>query len=65
MSRLVYSFMFAFSLLVLSVSAVGCGGPKNTVIEDTRSPAEIQQEMEDYDKEMEAVRASYGIVGHS
>jgi hypothetical protein len=45
--------MFAFSLSVLSISAVGCGGPENTVIEDTRSQAEIDQEMEDYDKQME------------
>ena len=54
MSRLIYSVMFASSLSVLSISAVGCGGGSdNTVIEDTRSPAEVQQELEDYDKQME------------
>ncbi|MCS7469571.1 hypothetical protein NZK35_23205 [Stieleria sp. ICT_E10.1] len=57
MSRLIHSVMFAFSLFVLSISAVGCGGPDNAVIEDTRSDAEIQQEMEDYEKEMEAAAA--------
>lgn len=55
MTRLVYSFMFAFTLSILSFSAVGCGGSgENTVIEDTRSEAEIQQEEEDYEKQMEA-----------
>ncbi|QDV47414.1 hypothetical protein Enr13x_73230 [Stieleria neptunia] len=53
MSRLVYSALFAFSLSVLSFSAVGCGGSGNEVIEDTRSEAEINQEMEDYEKQME------------
>ena len=53
MSRLVYSVMFAFSLSVLSISAVGCGGPENTVIEETRSQAEIDQEDADYEKMME------------
>lgn len=53
MSRLVFSVMLAFSLSVLSFSAVGCGGPDNEVIEDTRSQAEIDQEMEDYDKQMD------------
>lgn len=56
MSRLVSSVMFAFSLSVLSFSVVGCGGgTENSVIEDTRSPAEIDQEMEDYEKQMDAV----------
>ncbi len=54
MSRLCYSAMFAFSLSVLSFSAVGCGDPGNEVIEDTRPAAEIQKELEDYDKEMES-----------
>ena len=53
MSRLVYSALFAFSISVLSFSAVGCGGASNEVIEDTRSEADIQQEMEDYEKQME------------
>jgi len=44
--------MYAFSLSVLSIPAVGCGSPSNTVIEDTRSPADVQQEMDDYDKQM-------------
>lgn len=56
MSRLVYSVMLAFSLSLLSISAVGCGGGggENTVIEETRTPAEIQQELDDYDQQMEA-----------
>ena len=59
MSRLVYSVMFAFSLSVLSISAVGCGGSgNNTVIEDTRSQAEIDQEEADYEKMMEEADAS-------
>ena len=53
MSRLVYSVMFAFSLSVLSISAIGCGGSENTVIEDTRPQAEIDQEDADYEKMME------------
>ena len=55
MSRLVSSVMLGLSVSVLSISAVGCGGtPENTVIEDTRSQAEIDQEMEDYEKQMES-----------
>ncbi|KAA5542151.1 hypothetical protein FYK55_15185 [Roseiconus nitratireducens] len=54
MSRLVGSVMFAFSLFVLSISVVGCGS-ENEVIEDTRTDAEIQQEMEDYEEQMNAV----------
>jgi len=51
--------MFAFCLAVLSISAVGCGGKsENTVIEDTRSAAEVQKAMDDYDKEMEEQSAS-------
>ena len=53
MSRLVYSVMFAFSLSFLSISAIGCGGPENTVIEETRSQAEIDQEDAEYEKMME------------
>ena len=53
MSRLVYSVMFAFSLSVLSLTVVGCGTPENTVIEDTRSEAEIAQEDADYEAQME------------
>ena len=45
--------MFAFSLSVLSISAIGCGGSENTVIEDTRPQAEIDQEDADYEKMME------------
>ncbi|TWU06005.1 hypothetical protein [Stieleria varia] len=55
MTRLVYLSMFAFALCF---SAVGCGSSGNTVIEDTRSPAEIQQELDDYDKQMEDAAAS-------
>jgi hypothetical protein len=50
--------MFAFCLSVLSISAVGCGGPENTVIEDTRSDAEIAQEEAEYEKMMEESEAS-------
>ena len=50
--------MFAFSLFVLSIAAVGCGGPENTVIEDTRSQAEIEQEEADYEKQMEEAESS-------
>lgn len=50
MSRLFYSTLFAFSV---SVFAIGCGGSGNEVIEDTRSPAEVQQEQEDYEQQME------------
>jgi hypothetical protein len=54
MSRLVFSAIFAFSISVLSFSAVGCGGSgENEVIEDTRSEAEINQEEADYEKQME------------
>ncbi|WP_182871338.1 hypothetical protein [Stieleria mannarensis] len=52
MSRLFYSFMFVFGLSVISFTAVGCG-ESNTVIEDTRSEEEIQQELDDYEKQME------------
>ena len=40
------------ALIVLS-AAVGCGDSGNAVVEDTRSPAEIEQQMKDYDKQME------------
>ena len=52
MSRLVYSVAFAFCS-VLSISAVGCGGGGNEVIEDTRPLADIEQEEDDYEKMME------------
>jgi hypothetical protein len=60
MSRLVYSVMFAFSVSVLSISAVGCGGggAENTVIEETRSQADIDQEDAEYEKMMEESDAS-------
>ncbi|PAY18030.1 hypothetical protein CKO51_18710 [Rhodopirellula sp. SM50] len=58
MSRLIHSVMFAFSLFLLSISAVGCGSPENTVIEDTRSQAEIEQEEADYEKQMEEAEES-------
>lgn len=59
MSRLVYSVMFAFSLAVFSISAVGCGGSgENTVIEDTRSEADIAQEEADYEAQMEESESS-------
>jgi hypothetical protein len=58
MSRLVYSVMFAFSLSVLSISAVGCGGADNEVIEDTRTEADIDQEEADYEEMMEDTEAS-------
>ena len=54
MSRLVFSALFAFSISVLSFSAVGCGGSgENEVLVDTRSEAEIEQDMADYEAEME------------
>lgn len=52
MSRLIYSFLFAFCASILSISAVGCG-ESNTVIEDTRPQAEIEQEEADYEAQME------------
>ncbi len=55
MSRLCYLAMFAFCL---SISAVGCGSSGNQVIEDTRSPAEVDQQMQDYDKQMEETAKS-------
>ncbi len=58
MSRLCYSAMCAFSLCVLAVSAVGCGGSGNTVIEDTRPPSEVQQEIENYDAQMKESASS-------
>jgi hypothetical protein len=59
MSRLVYSVMFAFSVSVLSISAVGCGGGgENTVIEDTRTQADIDQEEADYEEMMDESEAS-------
>jgi hypothetical protein len=57
MSRLGYSVLFAFSLSVLSLSAVGCGAD-NEVIEDTRPPADVDQEEADYEKMMEDTAAS-------
>jgi hypothetical protein len=58
MSRLVYSVMFAFSVSVLSISAVGCGGGgENTVIEDTRTQADIDQEEADYETQMDEADA--------
>jgi hypothetical protein len=58
MSRLVYSVMFAFSLSVLSISAVGCGGgAENTVVEETRTQADIDQEEAEYDKMMDETEA--------
>lgn len=57
MSRLVCTAMLVLGLCV-SFSAVGCGTPENTVIEDTRSEAEIQKEMEDYDNQLEEQAAS-------
>jgi hypothetical protein len=58
MSRLVHSVMIAFSVSVVFLSTVGCGGSGNTVIEDTRPAAEVQQQLEDYDKQLEADAAS-------
>ena len=58
MSRLGYSVVFAFGLFVLSLSAVGCGTPDNTVIEETRTEAEIAQEEADYEAQMEEADAS-------
>lgn len=55
MSRLAFSFAFAFCLSVLSFSTVGCGSDDNTVIEDTRSDAEIAQEEEEYEEMMNSV----------
>ncbi|MGV3483375.1 MAG: hypothetical protein ACO1RT_03025 [Planctomycetaceae bacterium] len=50
MARICHAVMFG---LGLSIAAVGCGGPANEVNEDTRPPAEVQQELENYDKQME------------
>ena len=58
MSRLVYSVMFAFCLSVLSISVVGCGTPDNTIIEDTRTEADIAQEEADYEAQMEEDESS-------
>ncbi|PHQ32306.1 hypothetical protein [Rhodopirellula bahusiensis] len=55
MSRLFFSALFAFSV---SVFTVGCGGGGNEVLEDTRSPAEVQQEQDDYEKQMEDTASS-------
>lgn len=53
MSRLINTAVFAFSVCILSFSAVGCG-EETTVIEDTRPEAEIQAEEEAYEEQMEA-----------
>jgi len=53
MSRLMFAFVFAFSVSVFSFSMVGCGPSGNTVNEDTRTTQEIDQEEEDYEKQME------------
>ncbi|MEM1070202.1 MAG: hypothetical protein AAGG48_23860 [Planctomycetota bacterium] len=54
MSRIASSFMVAFCVGFLSLAAVGCGGDgENTVNEDTRTTAEIEQEEEDYEQQME------------
>ena len=53
MSRLVFSALFAFSLATFSLTVTGCGTPKNEVIEDTRSQADIEQEEADYEAQME------------
>lgn len=50
MSRQLYPALFAF---ILFSAAVGCGSSENAVVEDTRSPAEVEQQMKDYDKQME------------
>jgi hypothetical protein len=55
MSRFCYGFMCAS---ILSLSAIGCGGSGNTVVEDTRSPEEIEQALKDYDKELEETAKS-------
>ncbi len=39
MARFCYSFMFVF--LSLALTTVGCGSGGNTVVEDTRTPEEI------------------------
>ncbi|MCD0459064.1 hypothetical protein [Roseiconus lacunae] len=51
MSRLTFPVLFA---LVVSISVIGCGSGDNEVIEDTRSQAEIDQELESYEEEMDA-----------
>ncbi|MCC9641112.1 hypothetical protein LOC71_02420 [Rhodopirellula sp. JC740] len=50
MSRFCYSTMFALGLIF---STAGCGGGSNEVIEDTRTPAEIEQEQAEYEQQME------------
>ncbi|QDT09415.1 hypothetical protein [Planctomycetes bacterium K23_9] len=57
MPRLTYSLMFAFCLSIVSFTAVGCG-ESNTVIEDTRSEADVVQEEEDYEKQMQEMESS-------
>ena len=52
MSRVITSIIFVFSISLLSFSAVGCS-EGTTVIEDTRNETEINQEEEDYEKQME------------
>jgi hypothetical protein len=42
-----------FCALILLSAVVGCGDSGNAVVEDTRSPTEIEQQMKDYDEQME------------
>ena len=50
-----------FSLLWLSLTAcfVGCTGRESSVVVEQRSEAEVQKEMEDYDKQQAADAANY------
>ena len=54
MLRLTNLFVLVFCL---SLFTVGCGSDSNTVIQDTRSTAEIEQEEADYEAMMEETAA--------
>ena len=54
MLRKLASAAFALSLPFLPISFTGCGSGGNEVVVDTRPEEEIDQEMEDYDAQMDA-----------
>ncbi|MEC8473183.1 MAG: hypothetical protein VXZ38_00910 [Planctomycetota bacterium] len=54
MSRKLASAVFAICLPLLPISFIGCGSGGNEVVVDTRPEEEINQEMEDYDAQMDA-----------
>jgi len=57
MSRKIVSAAFALCLPFLSISFIGCSSGENEVIVDTRPEEEIEQELEDYDAQMDADEA--------